>query len=187
MFWCVDGTPIRATLAEMLKVNLDLWNLFIAIVSFGSTYQVRIMTLASTVFKKWNFQKKSHLNALGANLTLTLSRSSQFRFIIWTNLVGPTSQKLHTKSQGHWPSGSWEEDFLNGFYHIWAWRPSWSCDQNILHKFWLTYHKESSHEIWVQLDQWFVRKLCFNILMGLQYERPKLKGQRSTLTVWTYL
>ena len=28
----------------------------------------------------------------------------------------------------------------------------------------------------------FVRKLCFNILMGLQYERPKLKGQRSTLT-----
>ena len=27
-----------------------------------------------------------------------------------------------------------------------------------------------------------MRKLCFNILMGLQYERPKLKGQRSTLT-----
>ena len=30
---------------------------------------------------------------------------------------------------------------------------------------------------------WFVRKLCFNILMGLQYERPKLKGQRSTFQV----
>ena len=25
-------------------------------------------------------------------------------------------------------------------------------------------------------------KTMFNILMGLQYERPKLKGQRSTLT-----
>ena len=36
-------------LAERLKVNLDLWNLFIAIVSFVYTYQVRIMTLASTV------------------------------------------------------------------------------------------------------------------------------------------
>ena len=34
------------------KVNLEIWNLFIAIVSLGLTYQVRIMTLASTVLKK---------------------------------------------------------------------------------------------------------------------------------------
>ena len=33
---------------------------------------------------------------------------------------------LHTKPQGHWPFGSGEEDFLKGFYHIWAWRPSWT-------------------------------------------------------------
>ena len=38
--------------AERSKVNFDLWNLFIAIVSSGLTYEVRIMTLASTVFKK---------------------------------------------------------------------------------------------------------------------------------------
>ena len=44
-------------LAERSKVNLDLWNLFIAIVSLGLTYQVRIMTKASTVFKKLNFSK----------------------------------------------------------------------------------------------------------------------------------
>ena len=31
--------------------------LFIAIVSLGLTYQVRIMTLASTVFKNLTFQK----------------------------------------------------------------------------------------------------------------------------------
>ena len=30
---------------------------------------------------------------------------------IWTNLIGPTSLMLHTKSQGHLPSGSGEEDF----------------------------------------------------------------------------
>ena len=53
-----------------------------------------------------------------------------------------------------------------------------------LHTFWLTYQMESLHEILVQLGQWFVRKLCFNILVGLQYERPKLKGQSSTLTFW---
>ena len=45
------------------KVNLDLWNLFIAIVSLGLTYQVRVMTLASAVFKKSLFQKITNLNA----------------------------------------------------------------------------------------------------------------------------
>ena len=32
---------------------------------------------------------------------------------------------LHTKFRGNPPAGSGEEDFLKGFYHIWAWRPSW--------------------------------------------------------------
>ena len=38
---------------------------------------------------------------------------------------------LHAKGQDHRTSGSGEE----GFYHIWAWRPSWSCDLYHLHKF----------------------------------------------------
>ena len=58
------------TLAEKIKVNLDLWNLFIAIAALGLTYQVRIMTMASTVFKKSTFQKKSRLNALGSKFDL---------------------------------------------------------------------------------------------------------------------
>ena len=113
----------------------------------------------------------------------------QPRFIICANLVGPTSPMLHTKSQSQWPFGSREED-INSFYHIWAWWPSQSCDHNNLYKFWLINHKELSHEIWFQLAKWFVRKLCFNMLMGRQYERPWLKGQMSTLTFetldWTY-
>ena len=39
------------------KVNLDLWKLFIAIVSSGLTYQVRKMTVALTVFKNQLFKK----------------------------------------------------------------------------------------------------------------------------------
>ena len=35
----------------------------------------------------------------------------QPRFIICANLVGPTSPMLYTKSAGHWPFGSREEDF----------------------------------------------------------------------------
>ena len=32
MFKYIDGTPIRVTLAERSKVNLNIWNLFIVIV-----------------------------------------------------------------------------------------------------------------------------------------------------------
>ena len=74
----------------------------------------------------------------------------------------------------------WRRRFLKVFfYHMWECRPSWSCDQNNLYKSWLTYCKKSSYEIWVQLTKWFLRKLCFNILMGLQYEPLgwKVKGQ----------
>ena len=47
-------------LAERSKVNLDLCNLFIAIVTLDKIYQVRIITLDSIVFKKSTFQKFPH-------------------------------------------------------------------------------------------------------------------------------
>ena len=53
-----------SALAERSKVNLDLCNLFIAIVTLDKIYQVRIITLASIVFKKSTFQKFPHQNAL---------------------------------------------------------------------------------------------------------------------------
>ena len=58
------------TLAEKSKVNLDLWNLFKAIVSLGLTYQEIVMTLDPTGFKKSTFQKISHLNTLGGKFDL---------------------------------------------------------------------------------------------------------------------
>ena len=41
---------------------------------------------------------------------------------------------LHTKFRGNQPAGSgvWRRRFLKGFYHTWAWWPSWSCDQHQL-------------------------------------------------------
>ena len=36
-------------------------------------------------------------------------------------------------------------------------------------------------------SKWPTEKTMFNMLMGLQYERHWLKGQRSTLTLGTYL
>ena len=50
---------------------------------------------------------------------------------------------LHTKFQGHRHLGSGEEAFFLGFYHIWAWRPFWSCDQERLNKLLLPHPKEA--------------------------------------------
>ena len=101
-------------LAERSKVNLDLWNLFIAIVSLGYTYQVRIMTKASTILKKINFSKNFSFKCIRKQIW-PWHLVGQPRIIIWTNLVGPTSPMLYTKSWGHRLSGSGEEDFLRGF------------------------------------------------------------------------
>ena len=56
------------------KVNLDLWNLFIAIVTLDKTYQLRIITLASIVIKKSTFKKFPHLNASGSKFDLDIKQ-----------------------------------------------------------------------------------------------------------------
>ena len=56
---------------------------------------------------------------------------------------------LHTKFRENRPAGSGAEDFLKGFYHIWAWRPSWSCDLGHLYKLSFPLPKEAQHKIWL--------------------------------------
>ena len=55
---------------------------------------------------------------------------------------------LHTKFHENRPAGSGEEDF-KGFYHIWAWRPSWSCDPDAANKNLFPLPKEAPHKIWL--------------------------------------
>ena len=54
---------------------------------------------------------------------------------------------IHAKYQDHRTSGSLEEDF-KGFYHIWAWRPSWPCDLYHLYTLSFPIPKETSQKIW---------------------------------------
>ena len=42
---------------------------------------------------------------------------------------------LHNNFHQNLSTGSREEDFLKGFYHIRTWRPSWSCDYHHVNKF----------------------------------------------------
>ena len=49
------------------------------------------------------------------------------------------------KFQDHRSSGSGEDNF-KGFYHIWEWRPSWSCNLEHLYKLCSLLSKEASHK-----------------------------------------
>ena len=68
-----------------------------------------------------------------ANSTLKLSRSRSTQ-----------DHRLNKLGSSHIPNGTYQvprssiiwfwRRFLKGFYHIWAWWPSWSCDQDNLNK-----------------------------------------------------
>ena len=45
---------------------------------------------------------------------------------------------LHTKFRENRPACS---GFLKGFYHLWAWWPSWSCDPDAAKKLSSPYHR----------------------------------------------
>ena len=47
------------------------------------------------------------------------------------------------------------ERIFEGFYHIWAWRPSWSCDPDAAIKISLSLPKEAPHKIWFDRQRGF--------------------------------
>ena len=64
--WKKSFNMLKGLQSEGTWLKGQTLKLIIAIVSFGLTYQVRIMNFALTVFKKSTFQKISHSNALGS-------------------------------------------------------------------------------------------------------------------------
>ena len=60
----------------------------------------------------------------------------------------------------------WRRRFLKGFYHIWAWRPSWSCDPDPANKLLFPHPIEAPCEIWLWLAQRFWRRSCLKSVDG---------------------
>ena len=50
------------------------------------------------------------------------------------------------------------------FYHLRAWRPSWSCNPVSPNKMPFPRPMETSHEIWLQLDDWLSEERMFEKL-----------------------
>ena len=47
---------------------------------------------------------------------------------------------------------------MKGFYHIWAWQPSWSCDLDFLYTHWFPLPIYASYKIWLWLAKRFQRR-----------------------------
>ena len=62
---------------------------------------------------------------------------------------------------------------MKGFYHIWAWWPSWSCDP-VLNKFSFPQLMEAPHEIWLRLAKRFWRRRSLKIVDGRMDDRECL-------------
>ena len=56
-----------------------------------------------------------------------------------------------------------EKKIFEGFYHIWAWRPSWSCDPDAANKLSFPLPKEALHKIWLWLAKRFQRRRCLKL------------------------
>ena len=82
---------------------------------------------------------------------------------------------LHTKLSAH---RFWRRRFLSGFYHIWAWRPSWSCDLDFAIKLSSPLPMDAPHKISLSLAKQFQRRRSLKSVYGQQTGQ----GQEMTLT-----
>ena len=66
----------------------------------------------------------------------------------------------------------WRRRFLKGFYHIWAWQPSWSCELDNLYIQYIPYSIDASHKIWLWIAKRFQRRSWLNIMVIYMYIAP---------------
>ena len=78
-------------------------------------------------------------------------------------------QRFSTKA-----SSVLEKKIFKGFYHIWAWRPSWSMDHNHFSNFLFPQPKEAPYEIWAKLAQGLQRRSHLKMLTDGRTDRRKV-------------
>ena len=81
----------------------------------------------------------------------------QFTTLILATLVDLLSLMICAKIQ---PKGSsvLKKKIFKGFYHIWAWQPSWSMDPDHFSNLSFPQPKEAPHKIWATLTQRLKRR-----------------------------
>ena len=113
----------------------------------------------------------------------------QYMTIILATLVDPCPQWF---MQTFSPKASsvLEKKIFKGFYHIWAWRPSWSTNCDHFRNRLFPLPKEAPYEIWAKLSQRLQRRSCLKFWTFFPYKcigkqnwpyRKKVKCQCTTI------
>ena len=68
-----------------------------------------------------------------------------------------------------------EKKIFKGFYHIWAWRPSWSTNRDRFSNLLFPLSKEAPYEIWAKLAQRLQRRSCLNFWTFFPYKCVRSK------------
>ena len=93
-----------------------------------------------------------------ANLTLPLKGQASTYNNSFSNFGRPPVPDDSCKGSAPRHSWFWRRRFLKVFYHIWAWRPSWSTDHDHFSNLSFPHPKEASYEIWAKLAQRLQRR-----------------------------
>ena len=74
-----------------------------------------------------------------------------------------------------WKSILWfrKRRCLKDVYHIWAWRPLWSCDQHHVNIYSFPCTQKLTYKIWLKMAHLFLRKANFKF-PHFSIEKPKL-------------
>ena len=71
-----------------------------------------------------------------------------------------------------------EKKIFKGFYHIWAWRPSWSTDRDHFSNFSFPHPKEAPYEIRAKLAQRLQRRSRLKMLTDGRTDGRKDDGRK---------
>ena len=77
-----------------------------------------------------------------------------------------------------------EKKIFEGFYHIWAWRPSWSCDPDAANKISFPLPKKAPHKIWLRSAQRFWKRRSLSIVNDGRRRRRTDGGSNETVFMW---
>ena len=104
------------------------------------------------------------------NLIACTKVQDRARTTVWSDYIGVGSLMFYRKFHGFLFLISIEEDLKKAFYCIWAWRPSWSMNQNHLNKFTSSLSTSLSCEILLKYAQCFQMSMENGNSLNLQKE-----------------
>ena len=110
--------------------------------------QVYFMSLVAIVFEKSTFFTFSYRKALVTKFDLAVKSVKVNPGSSFEQTMMGLSPRCYIPSFVEIGPLVLEKNF-EGFYHIWAWRPSWSCDPDAANKLSFPLPKEAPHKIWL--------------------------------------